>query len=189
MLDMRTRNRLRPHMEAPNVLHLRPPTVPSIRRGDPWRGTTSTPKLQQSARKPARDTNGHATADNAGMVAGPEGCRAGRENFPAARPPQGSTGAGTPSPIPAPLPLHRPASLPEPLTWSNIGMRSAVFIHRAGQGLFYRHASCMLGACPSSVLCVSPGFLLLRLIGRGFVRVRVSRRRIGSGRGVAFLRR
>ena len=97
--------------------------------------------------------------------------------------------AGTPSPVTARPPLHSGDLTHRPLTWSNIGMHPAVFIHRAGQGLFYRHASGMLGACPSSVLYVSPGFLLLRLIGRGFVRVRVSRRRIGSGRGVAFLLR
>src|SRR5699024_1856000 len=72
MLDLRTRNRLRPALETPNVIHLRPPSLPSLRRGDPWRGTTSAPKLQPSARKPARDTNGHATGNDAGMVTGSE---------------------------------------------------------------------------------------------------------------------
>src|SRR5699024_629788 len=91
-------------LETPNVVHLRPPSLPSLRRGGPWRGTTSTPKLQQSARKPARDTNGHATADNAGMVTGSErGAGRRRKTFPyPPRSPPGTRVGGYPLPRPWP---------------------------------------------------------------------------------------
>lgn len=55
--------------------------------------------MQQQARKPARDTNSHATGDDAGMVTGSKGCRAGRENFP--QPRQGWWGQ-VPPPPPSP---------------------------------------------------------------------------------------
>ena len=45
MLDMRPHNRLHTDMETPNVIHVRPPAIPSLRRGDPWRGPTSSPQL------------------------------------------------------------------------------------------------------------------------------------------------
>src|SRR5699024_10501533 len=103
MLDLRTRNRLRPALETPNVIHLRPPSLPSIRRGGPWRGPTSTPQLQQSARKPARDTNGHATADNAGMVTGSErGAGRRRKTFPYPPVPAGDEGGRAHLPPPPP---------------------------------------------------------------------------------------